>query len=150
MPSKPGAGRCRFCGCSELDACAFDDGLELVGCHWADRTCTVCSVCAPAAKAEAYALRSVMRAGHRTDQGNGLPDNIAFVRAFHAGFVVGWFGVSARSLYRRNPHRIGARATSWDLGHRAGTEASRAYQQICGTLENAPRRAWLRTLREAC
>jgi hypothetical protein len=140
------AGVCRFCGCSEYDACCVDDGFDLVGCSWTDRTRSVCSVCAPAAKAEAIALRTLAKAGYRSER-PGIKAPLAFVAAFHQGFVVGWFGISPRSPYSRNPFtKLPIRhpqREAWDLGHWRGAEASRVYQSACGPLTNAPRKAVL-------
>lgn len=138
------AGVCRFCGCSEDDACRVDDGFSLeVGCSWTDRTRSVCSVCAPAAKAEALALRTLAKAGYRSER-PGIQTPLEFVAAFHAGFLVGWFGISPRSPYGRNPwppmRRWAPKHDAWDLGQRRGAEASRIYQSACGPLTNAPRR----------
>jgi hypothetical protein len=135
------AGVCRFCGCSEYDACVVDDGFSHVGCSWIDRTRSVCSACAPAAKAEAIAVRTL--ANYRSDHPH-LKAALDFVAAFHQGFVVGWFEISPRSKYSRNPwapmRKWAAKREAWELGQRAGAEASRSYQRICGPLVNAPRR----------
>jgi hypothetical protein len=128
------AGVCRFCGCSEYDACPD-------GCAWADRAQTVCTSCAPAARAEAIAVRTL--ANYRSDHPR-LKAALDFVAAFHQGFVVGWFEISPRSKYRRNPWppmpKWAPKREAWDLGQRAGAEASRGYQRICGPLVNAPRK----------
>jgi hypothetical protein len=67
-----------------------------------------------------------------------------FVAAFHQGFIVGWFEISPRSKYSRNPWppmpKWAPKREAWDLGQRAGAEASRGYQRICGPLVNAPRK----------
>jgi hypothetical protein len=156
MRRPPAVDRCRFCGCSEFDACAADNGFEIVGCHWIDRTQTVCSACAPAAKAETLALRTLMRAGYRSTR-PGIGEGLAFVEAFHLGFVVGWFQISKRSPYGRNPfplkystprgRRLSVLNDAWYLGRNHGAEASRSYQRACGPLTNAPRRAVLRVPR---
>lgn len=140
------AGVCRFCGCSEYDACITPlckCGFG-VPCSWTDRTQSVCSACAPAAKAEAIALRTLAKAGYRSER-PGVKAPLEFVAAFHAGFVVGWFGVSPRSKYGRNPFVARRRAlnpeqVAWHRGQLAGAEASRGYQRVCGPLVNAPRR----------
>jgi hypothetical protein len=137
------AGVCRFCGCSEYDACRVDDGFSLeVGCSWTDHTRSVCSACAPAAKAEAIAVRVVSHAYQ--SQLLSLPASLDFVAAFHDGFRVGWFGISKRSPASRNPwppmRKWALKREAWTLGQRAGAEASRGYQRICGPLTNAPRR----------
>jgi len=145
---KASAGVCRFCGCSEFDACVVDDvfGFETGGCHWTDRTRSCCSSCAPAAKAEAIALRTLAAAGYRSDHPT-LKASLDFVAAFHQGFVVGWFGVSPRSPYGRNPwppmRRWAPKREAWQLGQQSGAEASRSYQRVCGPLQNAPRRRLL-------
>jgi len=151
MRTPPAVDRCRFCGCSEFDACAV--GLDVhdtwIGCRWTDRTRTVCSVCAPAAKAETIALRVVVRADAAL-RAPGVRHAAEFVAAFHRGFVVGWFSVSTRSPYGRNPYKVGAWSLlvdAWDVGQRSGAEASRSYQRVCGPLTNAPRRAVLRVPR---
>ena len=126
------AGICRFCGCSEREACVVDDSLEIRGCHWIHRTLTVCSACAPAAKAETAALAAYPAA-------RGIPAQSVLERAYHQGFVVGWFSVRGR--FARNP--FGGKpeqAYSWTRGQRDGAEASRVYQRACGPLPNAPRR----------
>jgi hypothetical protein len=135
------AGVCRFCGCSEYDPCVVDGFFELEGCAWSDRTQTVCSLCAPAAKAERLALKALQHAGYRSAY-TRLTVTLRFVEAFHVGFVVGWFAISPRSVYGRNPlARQGDPGhEAWQLGHRAGTEASRRYRDVCGPLQNAPRR----------
>jgi hypothetical protein len=98
------AGVCCFCGCSEYDACRVDVPFEPATepCSWTDRTRSVCTVCAPAAKAEAIALRTLAKAGYRSER-PGIKAPLDFVAAFHQGFVVGWFGISPRSPYSRNP-----------------------------------------------
>jgi hypothetical protein len=141
-------GVCRFCGCSEQDACFVDGPCGPEGCAWTDATRSVCTTCAPAAKAEGIIVRRLARAGYRSEE-PGLGGVIDFVDAFHRGFVAGWFGVSTRSPYGRNPYRLRSsvpshQRTAWDLGHRQGEEASRQYQQVCGPLPNAPRRDVLR------
>lgn len=127
------AGVCRFCGCSTV----------LSGKCWTDLTRTVCMLCAPAARAEAIALRTMVKAGYRPDQPS-LKASLDFVAAFHQGFVVGWFDVSARRPLGRNPwppmRRWALKREAWELGHRAGAEASRAYQRVCGPITNAPRK----------
>lgn len=37
------SGRCRFCGCTDEDACIPEAG----GCHWVDPEHTICSECVP-------------------------------------------------------------------------------------------------------
>lgn len=128
MTNRPGV--CRFCGCSDFSPCPY-------GCAWANPVHTVCSSCAPAAKAEARALQTLARAGYRP---------LEFVAAFHLGFIVGWFTISARSPYGRNPYPARTRRVTrrnWDRGQRAGAEASRAYQRVCGPLLHTVRRAVL-------
>lgn len=136
----PPAGVCRFCGCSTVPS----------GKCWTDLTRTVCMVCAPAAKAEVVAMRTVAKAGYRSDCPR-LKDTLDFVATFHQGFVVGWFGISARRPSGRNPwppmRRWAMKREAWDLGQRSGEEASRAYQRICGPIVNAPRREVLRNER---
>jgi len=138
------AGVCRFCGCSEYDACEVDDGFGVFSdpCHWTDRTRSCCSACAPAAKAEAIALRTMAAAGYRSDHPR-LKESLDFVAAFHRGFVVGWFQISKRSPYGRNPFTLRITREPWELGYQAGAEASRSYQRVCGPLMNAPRKAIL-------
>jgi hypothetical protein len=144
------AGVCRFCGCSEYDACRVDVPFEPATepCSWTDRTRSVCSACAPAAKAEAIALRTLAKVGYRSAR-PGITTPLGFVASFHHGFLVGWFGISRRSRYSRNPftrepypnfHAWWSRHVAWDLGRRHGAEASRGYQRVCGPLVNAPRK----------
>ncbi len=92
-----------------------------------------------------------MAAGYRSTH-PGIGEVLAFVEAFHQGFVVGWFGVNRRSVYGRNPYLTAMKVRgrdfhaleAWELGQRSGVEASRQYQTVCGPLENAPRRDVLR------
>jgi hypothetical protein len=139
------AGVCRFCGCSEEDACIAPlchCGFG-VPCSWTDRTQSVCSACAPAAKAEAIALKTLVKAGYRSER-PGIKAPLDFVQAFHQGFVVGWFSISARSAFGRNPWppmpHWAPKHNAWNLGQRRGAEASRVYQSACGPLTNAPRK----------
>lgn len=138
------AGICRFCGCSEFDACVVDGGLGPEGCSWIDPTRTVCSACAAAAKAEAHALRV-------------HPELAAYpapLAAYHQGFVVGWFGVRGR--FKRNPYagadvrssRIAAKANWWRLGQMAGEAAVHQHRLSAGPLENTPRRDVFRRVRQ--
>jgi len=126
------AGVCRFCGCSDIRPCPF-------GCAWTDRTETVCTTCSPAQAAERLMFAALRVAGYRSTR-PGIAEVLAFVETFHQGFVVGWFGISSRSPYGRNPYARGREREAWDLGHRSGSEASRQFQRVCGPLENAPRR----------
>jgi len=141
-------GTCRFCGCTELDACVVNDGFELAGCSWIDLGRTVCSACTAAAKAETVALRTWQAAGFKDT-------DVQLLEALHVGFVVGWFGVTKQSSFGRNPYRVESRerkaqerdrvlVEAWDRGHLAGAEASRQHRQTCGPLENAPRKDALR------
>lgn len=142
------AGVCRFCGCTEHDACVIDVPMYLGapgidsrmlarGCSWVDVGRRVCSVCAPAAKAQGRSLRTLRRAGYAITP--------AWLRAHHLGFVVGWFGVSARSRYGRNPFpaRPFIPREAWDSGWRAGAAARRIYAQQFGEITNEPRKAAL-------
>lgn len=130
----PRAGVCRFCGCSEFDACTFT--VAFVGpmtCSWTDRTESVCSICAPAAKAEARLLR-VLSAGYQYAP--------ASEQAYHRGFVIGWFQL--RGNLRRCPYdRPSGKAYLWDRGLLAGDTAGRQYRGACGPLTNRPRRSVL-------
>jgi hypothetical protein len=152
---KTAAGVCRFCGCSAFDACEVDDGFGCYSdpCAWVDRKRDLCTACAPAAKAEAIALKTLARAGYRSDHST-LKASLDFVAAFHRGFVVGWFDISRRSPLGRNPFlhadgRVRGREfhqlEAWDLGWRAGADSSRAYVRVCGPIANAPRREILRS-----
>src|SRR4051812_6085595 len=114
------AGVCRFCFCSEYDACAVDGILDVEGCHWIDVARRTCSACAPAAKAEGASLRGLRHVGYAVTP--------AWLRAHHLGFVVGWFGVTVRSRYGRNPYRPAAVREAWRLGQRAGAESARVYR----------------------
>src|SRR3954463_4988662 len=125
-------GICRFCGCSELDACVVDDVVGFGACYWTDRAQRVCSVCAPAAKAEGQLLRALRRGGWALTP--------AVVRALHLGFVVGWFDVSPRSAYGRNPFAQPTPVRGWAAGQRAGAEARRVHVRLFGPVTNAPRR----------
>lgn len=129
------AGVCRFCGCSELDACIVDDIIDVRGCSWIDASRRICSVCAPAARAEGLQLRTLRVAGYRYAAD--------WVRAFHRGFQVGWFAISARSPYGRNPFFTSRTVEAWQLGHRAGEAARINYTRTCGAITNAPRTAFL-------
>lgn len=122
------AGVCRFCGCSEYDACEE-------GCYWADRTFRLCSTCVPAARAEGKHVRAVRRAGYRIDA--------AWLRAYHAGFIVGWFAVTPRSPYGRNPHETRVLQSAWAMGQRAGATARHGYTTTIGPVNAVPRRAIL-------
>lgn len=128
------AGVCRFCGCTEFDACVVDDIIDVRGCSWIDAGRRVCSVCAPAAKAEGHSLRTLRRAGYAI--------TAAWLRAHHLGFVVGWFGVTPRSRYGRNPFRPRPFIPheAWDRGQRAGAEARRLYVTTFGEIANDLRR----------
>jgi hypothetical protein len=125
-------GICHFCGCTELDACR--DGE--FGCSWRDETLRVCSVCGPAAAAEAREMRALRAAGWSMG-----PE---FRRAVHLGFVVGWFGVSARSPYGRNPFTRPEQQRGWDMGQLAGAAARLSHVLRVGPVTNQPRRAVLR------
>lgn len=140
--SSPGVGRagdrggvCRFCGCTERDACLVDDLVDVRGCSWIDQGRRVCSVCAPAAKAEGQSLRGARRVGYLVTP--------AWVRAHHLGFVVGWFTVSPRSRYGRNPFRPRVVHEAWTIGQRVGAESARVFQIRFGEITNEPRKAAL-------
>jgi hypothetical protein len=126
------AGVCRFCGCSEFDPCAVEDFFDVVGCSWTDRGRRVCSVCAPASKAEGHAL-TVLRRVVR-------PMTPVWRVAFHRGFIVGWFAVSPRSPYGRNPYRPRDPREAWQIGQRHGAEARRQFVLTFGAVQNRPRR----------
>jgi hypothetical protein len=137
------AGVCRFCGCSEYDACVVDDLVEVRGCSWADASRRVCSVCRPASLAEGLALRTLRTAGHGIDA--------RWLRAFHHGLIVGWFAVSARSRYGRNPYPVPRAVVreAWTLGQHQGMIARLRYQTAFGSITNAPRRSVLDAARGA-
>jgi hypothetical protein len=76
----------------------------------------------------------------------GYPIDAAWLRASHRGFLVGWFGVSRRSRYGRNPLRRGRTHGAWYLGYEAGVDARRVERTTFGPLLNQPgprRLAWL-------
>ncbi len=129
------AGVCRFCGCTERDACVVDGLLDVEGCHWIDAGRRTCSACAVAAKAEGGALKGLRQAGYALTP--------AWLRAYHLGFVVGWFGVTPRSRYGRNPFRTPAPREAWTIGQRIAADAARSYRLHFGELPNEPRRAFL-------
>lgn len=129
------AGVCRFCGCSEYDACLVEEFVDVRGCSWIDVGRRVCSVCAPAAKAEGLALRTSRKVGY--------PMTPSWVRAHHLGFVVGWFTLSPRSRSGRNPFRPRLAHEAWTIGQRWGAEAARVHVVRFGAIPNAPRRAAL-------
>lgn len=131
-----GPGVCRFCGCSQWDACPG-------GCAWADHTATVCTTCVPAATAWREAYTTLNQAGYPSDH-RGSADALAFSDALRHGFIVGWFGISPLSLFGRNPyHRNLIARAAWDLGLRQGTVRSAQHQAACGPLRHAPRRTVL-------
>jgi hypothetical protein len=113
------AGLCRFCGCSERDACLVDDEP----CTWTDQTLTVCTACAPAAAAEAQLLAARARGGWRP----GLRV------AFHRGFVVGWFSVRARNPYVPT---VAGRGHVWSAGKYAGQVARQIHVAHYGPIPN--------------
>jgi hypothetical protein len=134
------AGICRYCGCTEVDACVVDDGFGPIGCSWIDREQRVCSACVAAARAELH----VLGAGALPVVGPPAAAwaRAAWLRAFHLGFVVGWFAVSprtraGRSTYLQPATRRGVEA--WQRGRGAGTAARVRYGSTCGSVTNLPR-----------
>jgi hypothetical protein len=122
-------GVCRFCGCSQFDACV--DSF-FGSCAWLVFTGRrVCTACAPAAKAEALALK--VRRNRRSL-------SAAWRAAFHRGFIVGWFAVTARSPYGRNPYDSPDGRAAWAMGQRAGDVARHSYTTTFGPIGNRPRR----------
>lgn len=63
------AGVCRFCGCTDGDACVVDDGFGPVGCSWIDRDHRVCSACIAVARAELHYLRGSVIVGELPNMG---------------------------------------------------------------------------------
>lgn len=85
-----------------------------------------------------------LRAAHVTARGL-IRITPAWLRAFHSGFVVGWFAITSRSRYGRNPFRVRRLVEIWDHGQRCGAEARRRYLQIFSEISNEPRKAALLT-----
>jgi hypothetical protein len=136
------AGVCRFCGCTEHDACVVDDALGRVGCYWIDRTRRICSACVVAARAELHHVAALPAA----DTSRAAWARRPWCRGFHLGFLVGWFAVSprtaaGRSTYLRPPSP--ARRDAWTRGQRAGEAARQAYGRACGQVTTLPRPAVL-------
>lgn len=121
MAKRDLAGVCRFCGCSEFDPCP-------TGCAWRERSRTVCTECTEPEKAERQALRAHPT---YTPTQRGV---------YHRGFVVGWFRITMRAgtVPYLGPQRAGQRRV-WLTGQLAGAEARRAYERVCGPIENDPR-----------
>jgi len=139
-------GVCRFCGCTELDACVEDDlavGFGPVGCSWIDETQRICSACVAAAHAERRHLAALPVSSF------GPPSAWARairLRAFHLGFVVGWYAVSPRTAAGRSTYlRPATRPAvdAWIGGQRAGEAARQAYGRACGHVTTLPRPAIL-------
>jgi hypothetical protein len=136
-------GICRFCGCSEFDACIVDDGLGPIGCHWIDRRQRICSACVAAARAERHHVGALSAVTF------GPPTawvRATWLRAFHLGFLVGWFAVSPRTAAGRSTYLRSAppRALeAWQRGQRAGEAARQAYGRACGQVTTLPRAAVL-------
>jgi hypothetical protein len=134
------AGVCRFCGCTEVDACVVDDGFGPVGCSWIDRERRVCSACVAAARAELHHLGA--GALPVVDRPAAAWARAAWLRAFHLGFVVGWFAVSPRTRAGRSTYlqpTTRRAVAAWQRGHGAGTAARVRYGSTCGPVTNLPR-----------
>jgi hypothetical protein len=137
------AGVCRFCGCTDVDACVVDDVFGSVGCSWIDRDCRVCSACVAAARAELHVLGAaagptVLVGGRRSSAWA----RASWLRAFHLGFLVGWFAVSPRAAAGRSTylHRATRRdLEAWRRGQAAGAAARVRYGSTCGPVTNLPR-----------
>lgn len=90
-------GRCRFCGCTQLNACPE-------GCWWINRAETVCSSC------------DDVEAAWRQQQCR--PPNMT--RAFAHGYFEGL--IETASNRKRNPYAPGRTARFWDRGHTAALQ----------------------------
>jgi hypothetical protein len=110
-------GVCRMCGCSHFDPCPE-------GCGWADVQETLCTECAPIAKAESQALRAF---GYRG----------AELEAFHRGYIVGWFRI--RKPRGANPYKQSNLVYAWNRGHNQGADGGRIFRQTFGPVLNFPR-----------